>query len=814
MIFQHGRYQIWNIGQHPYRHAPEDIAYTTAASGGLITNIGQAMDWIFAVIYPNLEASVANPAALPLVGNTINDYRVVQDDGDGKQAGYRWEQREGDGSAQWYKIYDFDWSSDAILAAFLDITQDEYVHKQGRDDADETGTALVGDLAGQHVYGGVTAGTHLTLHANAGDGVGAQTGFVQTEDPFRPFPGTTLDLGTTTERWNRVWCTSAQVDTMLISTGSIVDSTGAIDFDDETLTTSTSVTAGTLTISSGSIIDTSGLIDFDDEDLTTTGDITANDVTGTTGTLGWWNFATDTITMDDGVAADIDAIIVPKGTGSFLLSSSGNARGDNAVDFQVIRGPATQVASGDDSILAGRSNTASGADSISFGGVGNTSSGTRSALFGGSSNSSLGQDSVVLGGSGNNITAGINTTILGGSSNAVSANYATAFGGTNNTASHIRSIACGSGAQTAGNYDFVVGGVAAASSVDNNHFRVDVNGKLYLGHTSGVATSAGLFLQSQTTIGQQASFIQAADFTIDSVGQMYLSPTGFLITDTTVVAPAADGGASLGLPSVRYSNLYLSTSIQDGTDAITMPTLMSFRDANVGVADGMTLFWNNAAQKWLPSLPDTEIDHGDISNLNLDHHMQYALLAGRASGQTLVGGVNAGSSLVLESTSNASKGNIFFQSSALPFTDTAVHLGALSRRWDNLYMVGEGIGFRMENAANFAGLPAASASNPGRLAWDLAGTSMYVDTGGTWLQVSTDQFYFEDAVGWTGASTSVAYNVSATVTNAKRMVWQFKDNSDDYAIVAGAYITHTSDTNVTVTFDVAPAAGTYTLVGR
>jgi len=49
-------------------------------------------------------------------------------------------------------------------------------------------------------------------------------------------------------------------------------------------------------------------------------------------------------------------------------------------------------------------------------------------------------------------------------------------------------------------------------------------------------------------------------------------------------------------------------------------------------------------------------DHGALTGLTDDDHPQYALLAGRSTGQTLNGGTDSGDSLVLNSTSNATKG--------------------------------------------------------------------------------------------------------------------------------------------------------------
>jgi hypothetical protein len=55
----------------------------------------------------------------------------------------------------------------------------------------------------------------------------------------------------------------------------------------------------------------------------------------------------------------------------------------------------------------------------------------------------------------------------------------------------------------------------------------------------------------------------------------------------------------------------------------------------------------------------TVTDHGNISGLGDDDHTQYALLAGRAGGQTLYGGTAAGEDLTLIPTSHATKGQLF-----------------------------------------------------------------------------------------------------------------------------------------------------------
>jgi hypothetical protein len=293
MIFEHSRFEIWNKLQHPYKHALTDFFYANGAAPG-VSNVEDAMNYLFAVIYPKYTGTSATPADLPLgtdnpnpgdVAPELNDYRVVQDDGDGKAAGYRYEKREGDVSAKWYKIYDVDWSTDGILAALMDVTQDLYVYQKGKTDLDENGDPVVGVFAGQRVWGGNLTGQNLTLDANFEDG----TGYVQVNNDFRPVVGDSYDIGTIAEPFKDAYISnSALIDDITISSGLITSGTGEISFDDEDLITTGNVTASILEATDGvdslvidqdSITATGGLISFDDENLSGTGNLSFADGT-------------------------------------------------------------------------------------------------------------------------------------------------------------------------------------------------------------------------------------------------------------------------------------------------------------------------------------------------------------------------------------------------------------------------------------------------------------------------------------------------------------------------------------------------------
>ncbi len=228
------------------------------------------------------------------IANNINDYRIVLDDGDGLAAGYRWQEYEGEGSPSWHKILDMDWSEDAILGALLNKTTDMYFYKNGLDDRDGSGTLIAGIYAGQRVWGGNSTLTNLTLCANSFDG----TGYVQFDDHIRPVTTDVKDVGTSANSFRDGYFSNGMyIDTMSILGGSITDSSGAISFGNEDLSTTGTITGATgyfssslevgplagnaLILSAGSITDESGAISFGDENLSTTGTLGSNTITVT-----------------------------------------------------------------------------------------------------------------------------------------------------------------------------------------------------------------------------------------------------------------------------------------------------------------------------------------------------------------------------------------------------------------------------------------------------------------------------------------------------------------------------------------------------
>ena len=159
-----------------------------------------------------------------------------------------------------------------------------------------------------------------------------------------------------------------------------------------------------------------------------------------------------------GTVQNVNLSIEPTDEGT----TAGNARGANAVDLQTDRNAATQVASGNYSVIGGGSrnmsvesyntigggyaNTASGLYGIGnatvSGGAQNTASAPWSTVSGGAVNTSSAYYSVVGGGMGNNATQ-FWSTISGGYGNTASAMYSSILGGSQNTASGTYSAVLG-----------------------------------------------------------------------------------------------------------------------------------------------------------------------------------------------------------------------------------------------------------------------------------------------------------------------------------------------------------------------------------
>lgn len=714
MIFQHARFQIWNQNQHPFLHNISDFNYSNQALPGT-SNIESALDYIVAVLFPNSKPAVATPAALPTVGNAINDYRVVTNDGDGRAASYRWYLKEGTAAAAWHKVLDLDWGTDSILQAWQNNTLGLYVMKNGYDDINEaTGLALTGVYAGQTVYGGASANTNLTLAANSGDAAGGDTGYVQLDDNFRPTTDSALSVGTTALRFLKGWFDELQIDTINIVGGIISDSTGAISFSDENLSTTGTWTIGNFLVNGATnkITNSSGTIDFDNENVTTTGNGTFNKITA-------------------------------------LGAASSFFTGTSVADFTFANG-----------------NIASLSAAISFNALNLTTTGILTAAR-------LDVDSLRLDNNALSVTV-LNTNL------SLSANGTGA-------------IALGSALTTASDVTMSSATMTLATSTLNITGQLNVDNLRLTGNTLATTNAGGDLLLAPNGAGQ--------------------------VSVSSVFYPATTASLSLGKAAQLWTDIWFGGSLKDGTNSFTITELMALRSANfrdtartLPAQSGDALFYNGT--QWLASVPDSEITHNSLTGLDTGDagHTQFALLAGRAGGQSLVGGTVAGENLNLESTSHATKGFIQVKDTVRPFSDaaysagwTGTDLGHSAQRFNNVYTAGESIGLRLENLGT---TPPSSSQKVGRLVFVTGDENVYVDTGLALKQVGGARFYTDTI--WNG--TDLTKNVTVSGTDARLAIWQFKDNTNDFEPIYCS-IKATSATNILITTGSALPAGSYRLVG-
>jgi hypothetical protein len=146
-----------------------------------------------------------------------------------------------------------------------------------------------------------------------------------------------------------------------------------------------------------------------------------------------------------GAATDIDVAIVPKGNGAFTLdiadntTAGGNKRGAKAVDLQMERSNANQVASGQWSFVAGKNNRAS-TDYANALGVENIATGSLGSFACGYLSSATGSNSTAHGYL--NTASGSNSSVAIGYTNTASGTSSVALG-RSNQASGSQSIAMG-----------------------------------------------------------------------------------------------------------------------------------------------------------------------------------------------------------------------------------------------------------------------------------------------------------------------------------------------------------------------------------
>lgn len=238
--------------------------------------------------------------------------------------------------------------------------------------------------------------------------------------------------------------------------------------------------------------------------------VDAWNLTGNIGTTAGTDYVgtADTNALHLYVNAGTDNALILNANGSIQHGTTGNTRGDGAVDLQVntvagavASGTRAFVGAGEENratatnafVGGGSKNTASANNAFVGGGRGNSGSGTYSSVAGGLSNRASGNSgfigggynnvingsayTVIGGGRSNNMT-GTYSGILGGQSNSVTGDFSSLLGGYTNVASaHYSAVLGGYGNVAGGTYGVVLGG---------RGLELTGNGSLgYLGNNDG-----------------------------------------------------------------------------------------------------------------------------------------------------------------------------------------------------------------------------------------------------------------------------------------------------------------------------------------
>jgi len=137
--------------------------------------------------------------------------------------------------------------------------------------------------------------------------------------------------------------TGSTFGNLTLANGSITDSSGAISFGNENLSTTGTLVVGNVTLSSGSIIDSSGAISFGNENLTTTGT-----VAGATGsTFGNLTLANGSITDSSGAISFGNETLTTTGT---ITAATGSSLGNLTLGNGSITDSSGAISFGDENL--------------------------------------------------------------------------------------------------------------------------------------------------------------------------------------------------------------------------------------------------------------------------------------------------------------------------------------------------------------------------------------------------------------------------------------------------------------------------------
>ena len=235
-----------------------------------------------------------------------------------------------------------------------------------------------------------------------------------------------------------------------------------------------------------------------------------------------------------------------------------------------------------------------------------------------------------------------------------------------------------------------------------------------------------------------------------------------------------------------------------GNSSELQVTTGSLKLAQQGATTGQVLKWNGSA--WAPAADDGgggSTDHGALTGLSDDDHTQYLLLAGRSGGQIGTGGTGSGDDLVLRSTTNSTKGDVFINDQG---GNTILGGGELSNELRFMEPAGSGSNYTGFKSGAMGGdqmytLPIDAPSNLQALIWNTGGGLSWEDVDlsttneapidATYVVISNNSTLTNERALTAGVNANrVDAGANSTVTmnvlSGVSVVSQFTSDQDNY----------------------------------
>ena len=366
----------------------------------------------------------------------------------------------------------------------------------------------------------------------------------------------TLNVSGTASTGTLTAATGSTFGNLTLGNGSITDSSGAISFGNENLSTTGTLVTGNVTLSSGSIIDSSGAISFGNENLTTTGT-----VAGATGsTFGNLTMGNGSITDSSGAISFGNENLSTTGT---ITAATGSSLGNLTLGNGSITDSSGEISFGDENLTTTGTLDVSGLTTLGSLTV------TGAVAFGGGG---ITVDNLILNDNIISSSSNADINLTPGGSGVVNVPILTVDSNINITDNEIKT--------TTSNSDLVIepagSGQVVIAKADINSGTID---NTVIGATTPLA---GSFTTLNTTAGLTIDGVTIDDNTVSTnasnanlelagngTGTVTISGFGFPTTDgSTNQVLKTDGSGNLGFVTLSLPSTLNHSEIGDNTATI------------------------------------------------------------------------------------------------------------------------------------------------------------------------------------------------------------------------------------------------------